>query len=66
MNNKKLKALIKASDALSRAWLEVYQASNTENDGEFYEIRQELNNLELKMVYMIQDMKENKDQEHEE
>lgn len=65
MKSKKLKALIKASNQLSNAWLDVYQVSKSEMTGEFYEIRQELNSLELKMVNLIQEMQEEQEETEE-
>lgn len=66
MNDKKLKALIKASNQLSNAWLEVYQASSTEMSGDFFEIRTQINNLEERMVHLIANMQQEPQQEAQE
>lgn len=65
MENKKLKALIKASNQLSNAWLEVYQASSNEMEGDFFEIRRQLNQLEEKMVHLIANMQQEETENEE-
>lgn len=65
MENKKLKALIKASNQLSNAWLEVYQASSSEMSGDFFEIRSQINALEERMVHLIANMQQEQTEELE-
>lgn len=56
--NKKIKALMKASNQMQNAWYEVHMNSEGEHKDTFIKIRREIHELETRMMDLVEQMQE--------